>query len=384
MKSNSALTLGLTIFLIWIGLLPSSLYGQEVAPEQNGKPSTFLIISRTTDEVADPEFENVIEGYVKVELQQRRLEVRTEADLKGSGPEFPPGETSAGDMQATAMRIGRKAKVDFLILCSYRKIWPQMEMRFDCYDIREGNLVLTQTTRRSPALLLDWSISDVIDQVLEAIGPRLVYLEVPPEGQASTDEPQEGVGAIPTGSREGVEPIPYEAPPPPAFAPVEPVENPLEVSLRLSPLVAVGAAADYFRLGFFPAVNGSYRLYTPAGYLSLGLSLGLVSFYAESPSAQAQGYLIPMAATVGFLRPFPGSRLTLQLRLASGPALFVLAPLSADPQVKVLAYLASGIGAELSLSPAWGFRLELDYSVFFEKPQPIMGYAPAVYGFFRF
>jgi hypothetical protein len=231
---------------------------------------------------------------------------------------------------------------------------------------------------------LDWSISDVIDQILEAIGPRLVYLQAPPEEQTPTDEPQEDVEAIPAGPQEEVRRIPYEVPPPPPYAVVEPVENPLEVSVRLSPLFAVGAAAEYFRLGFFPAVNGSYRLYTPAGYLSFGLSVGLVSFYAESPSTRAQGYLIPTAATVGFLRPFPGSRLTLRVRLASGPALFVLDPLTVDPKVKVLAYLASGIGAELSLSPAWGFRLELDYSVFFEKPQPIMGYAPAVYGFFRF
>jgi hypothetical protein len=87
---------------------------------------------------------------------------------------------------------------------------------------------------------------------------------------------------------------------------------------------------------------------------------------------------------VSFLRPFPGSRLTFHLRLASGPALFVLAPQSADPQAKVLAYLGTGIGAELALSPAWGVRLELDYSIFFEKLQPIMGYAPALYGFYRF
>ncbi len=57
---------------------------------------------------------------------------------------------------------------------------------------------------------------------------------------------------------------------------------------------------------------------------------------------------------------------------------------SASPQSKIVGYLGTGIGAELSLSPAWGVRLELDYAVFFERLQPIMGYAPALYGFYRF
>jgi hypothetical protein len=165
---------------------------------------------------------------------------------------------------------------------------------------------------------------------------------------------------------------------------VEPVVHPLEVSLRLSPLFTVGEAANYFRLGFFPSLSGSYRLYTRAGHLGLGASLGALLFHAQSPSTGAQGYLIPLAATISFLRPFPDSRLTFQLRLASGPALFVLDPQSAEAQMKILAYLGTGLGAELSLSPAWGVRLELDYSLFFEKQQPIMGYAPAVYGFYRF
>ncbi len=165
---------------------------------------------------------------------------------------------------------------------------------------------------------------------------------------------------------------------------MESVVHPLEVSLCLSPLFTIGEPADYFRLGFFPSLSGSYRLYTRAGHLGLGASLGALIFYAQSPSTNAQGYLIPIAATMSFLRPFPDSRLAFHLRLSSGPALFVLDPQTAGTQTKILAFLGTGIGAEFALSPAWGVRMELDYSIFFEKPQPIMGYAPALYGFYRF
>jgi hypothetical protein len=377
-------------FLIGLILLPASLYGQEAAPEQEAAAqetaaTTFLVASRSLDPAAGPEFRALIDGYMKFELEQHLLAVRTEADLGSGKIAWPEGELSAQDLQEPAVGIGRQAQADFIILCTYRQVWPEMEMRFDCYDVAGDSLVRSQTARRSLALLLDWSITDVIGQILEDIGPRLVYLPAAPERPVPQPEapvPTEPAQAAPPAalpSQSRVEP-----PPPPTFTPVEPVVRPFEVSLSVSPLFVVGEAANYFRLGFFPSVNGSYRLYTPAGHVSLGASLGLMTFFAQSSSAEAQGYLLPLAATVGFLRPFPGSRLTFQLRAAGGAALFVLAPRSASPQSKIVGYLGTGIGAELSLSPAWGVRLELDYAVFFERLQPIMGYAPALYGFYRF
>jgi hypothetical protein len=393
-------------FLIGLILLPASLSGQEAAPEQETAPgqeaepqqepaaTTFLVASRSLDPASGSEFRELIDGYMKFELEQHRLAVLLEANFAGVEAAWPGGELSAQDLQEPAMRAGRQAKADFVILCTYRQVWPEMEMRFDCYDVAGDSLLRSQTARRNLALLLDWSMTDVIGQILQDIGPRLVYLPAVPERPA----PQEGApelagpvqGGPPPGQPGEEPPAPLppqprpEPPPPPVFTPVEPVVRPFEVSLSLSPLFVVGQAANYFRLGFFPSVNGAYRLYTRAGHISLGASLGLMTFFAQSPSAGAQGYLLPLAATVGFLRPFPGSRLTFQLRAAGGAALFVLAPKSVSAQSKILGYLGTGLGAELALSEAWGVRLELDYAVFFERIQPIMGYAPALYGFYRF
>jgi hypothetical protein len=370
MKTKPSPPLRRAAFLLGLIILPASLFGQD-------EPTAFLVATRAVEEIAEPEFRKLIDSYMKFDLEQRRLVVLTEADVRGAeqGLDWPSGEVSPEELQKPALRIGRKAKADFVILCSYRRIGPEVELRFDLYDLAEDSLALSDSARRSLTLLLDWRITDLIEHILEAIGPRLVYLASVPEAQALPAETPV-VAQIPLPR---VEPLP-----PPSFQPVEPVVHPLEISLRLSPLFAVGEAANYFRLGFFPSVGGSYRLYTPAGHLSLGASLGLLMFSAESPSITAQGYLIPMAASVGFLRPFPGSRLTFQVRLASGPALFVLAPQSSSPQAKILAYLGAGIGAELALSPAWGVRLELDYSIFFENVQPIMGYSPVLCGFYRF
>jgi len=385
--------------LIVLILLPASLSGQEAAPEQVAVPeqeaaaqeapaTVFLVASRSRDPAAGAEFQGLIDGYMKFEIQQHLLAVRTEADLGGGEIAWPEGELSAQDLQQTAVRVGRQAKADFVILSTYRQVWPDMEMRFDCYDVAGDSLVRSQIARRNLALLLDWSITDVIGQILEAIGPRLVYLPAPPEPLVTLEEGPEAPLPTEPPKEPAPEPLPLkppvEPPPPPAFAPMPPVVRPLEVSLSLSPLFVVGEAANYFRLGFFPSVNGAYRLYTRAGHISLGASLGVMTFFAQSPSAGAQGYLLPLAASVGFLRPFPGSKLTFQLRVAGGAALFVLTPQSASPLSKFLGYLGTGIGAELALSEAWGMRLELDYAVFFERVQPIMGYSPALYGFYRF
>ena len=365
---NPRSLLRLAAILIALGLLPTGLFGEE-------EPTAFLLLSRSLDGVSDPEFQGLIDGYMKFELQRRRLAASTQEDLPEAAPAWPQGEASAKELQKAVLRSGRKAKADFVILCSYRRIQPEVELRLECYELAKDSLVSSETAQRILALVLDRTIADLVARVLEAIGPRLVYLPYVPEGTSPpTEEP--AVGQTPR-PRE-------EAPPPPTFPPVEQVVHPLEVSLCLSPLFAIGEAASYFRLGFFPSVSGSYRLYTRAGHIGLGASLGALIFNAQSPGADAQGYLIAAAATVSFLRPFPDSRLTFHLRLSSGPALFVLDPQSAAPQAKILAFLGTGIGAEYALSSAWGVRLELDYSIFFERDQPIMGYAPALYAFYRF
>ena len=366
---NPRSLLPLAVILVGLGLPPTTLLGQEAAP------TVFLVLTRSLDEDSDPEFQRLIDGYMKFELQQRRLVASTQADLSDTGPAWAPDEASPQELQKLVLRLGRKAKADFIILCSYRRVRPEIELRFDCYELAADSLVVTETAQRTLSLVLDRTITQLVALTLEAIGPRLVYLPSVPEGLAPPDE-EEAVAQAPR-PRE-------EPPPPPSFPPVEPVVHPLEVSLCLSPLFSVGEAANYFRLGFFPSISGSYRLYTRAGHLSLGAFLGALIFNAQSPSTDAQGYLIPLAATIGFLRPFPNSRLTFHLRLASGPTLFVLDPQSAETQTKILAFLGTGIGAEFALSAAWGVRLELDYSIFFEKQQPIMGYAPAVHAYYRF
>ncbi len=366
MKPRSLLRLA--VILIGIGLLPTDLLGQE-------KPTAFLVLTRSLDGVPDPEFQRLIDGYIKFELQRRRLAASMQDDFPDTAPAWPQGEASPKELQKAALRFGRKAKADFVLLCSYRRIQPEVELRLDCYELAEDSLVSSETARRTLALVFDRTIADLVDRTLQAIGPRLVYLPYVPEGASP---PAEEPAAVPT-------PRPREEPPPPpTFPPVEQVAHPLEVSLCLSPLFVIGEAASYFRVGFFPSINGSYRLYTRAGHLGLGASLGSLIFFAQSTSTDARGYLIPVAATVSFHRPFPESKLAFHLRLASGPALFLLDPLSASPQAKILAFLGTGIGVEYALSAAWGVRLQLDYSIFFERNQPIMGYAPAVYAFYRF
>ncbi len=359
---------GLAAILLALGLLPTGLFAQ-------GEPTVFLALTRSLDELPDPEFQRLIDGYLKFELQRRRLAASTEADIPEAAPDWPKGEASARDLQRAALRSGRKAKADFILLCSYRRTQPEVELRLDCYELARDNLLGSEAAERTLALVLDTTIAELVERTLQAIGPRLVYLPEVPEGLSP---PAQEPAALPS-------PRPREEPPPPAsFPPVEQVARPLEVSLCLSPLFAIGEAASYFRLGFFPSINGSYRLYTRAGHLSLGASLGSLMFFARSSSTEARGYLLPLAATIGFHRPFPESRLAFHMRLASGPALFLLDPLSASPQTKILAYLGTGIGVEYAVSAAWGVRLQLDYSIFFERDQPIMGYAPAAYAFYRF
>ncbi len=361
--------LRLAAILFALGLLPAGLFGEE-------EPTAFLALTRCLDGVSDPEFERLIVGYLQFELQRRRLAVSTTADLPEAAPEWPEGEASERELQRAVLRSGKKAKADFILLCSYRRMQAEVELRLDGYELARDRLVGSEAAPGILALVLDRTIADLVARILEPIGQRLVYLPYVPEG---TPPPGEEPAAVPPPPRPRKEP-----PPPLSIPPVEQLVHPLEVSLCLSPLFVIGEAASYFRLGFFPSINGSYRLYTRAGHLSLGASLGSLIFFAQSTSTDARGYLMPVAATIGFHRPFPESRLAFHVRLASGPALFLLDPLPASPQVKILAFLGTGIGVEYTVSAAWGVRLQLDYSIFFEREQPIMGYAPAVYAFYRF
>ena len=93
----------LATVLIGLSLLPASLLGQD-------KATSFLVATRSVEEAADAEFQKLIDSYLKFELEQRRLVVLTEADVRGAdnGAKWPSGEASPEELQKMALRIGRR------------------------------------------------------------------------------------------------------------------------------------------------------------------------------------------------------------------------------------------------------------------------------------
>jgi len=149
------------------------------------------------------------------------------------------------------------------------------------------------------------------------------------------------------------------------------------LSPSVAPFVAVGAASYYFPVGIQSLVRGDFLLLEGRGRMGLGLLLGATVFTAQGSVEHSLNFLVPLGASLSYSLEL-GRRWNLLFQLGAGPALLIMSLQSQEPLLKPLAFLRSGVGAELALARHLGLALEAAYEVYFEQPYLIMGFAPSL------
>jgi hypothetical protein len=151
----------------------------------------------------------------------------------------------------------------------------------------------------------------------------------------------------------------------------------LYMSAGFSPFFSLGAAADYFTLGYRAPVIAGFLFSTPVGGFGIGLYANLNYFLAQGIVETSQSFLAPFGPDLRYELDM-GPLFSLHIHLSGGPALLILSTPSRGILGKVLPFGMGGIGMEIHIFPGLGIGLGADFEVFFETSYPIMGVSPSL------
>lgn len=351
------------------------------------QPTKFLVISIPTYSGSDLGIQEIINGYMKFELQRAGLLTVIESNI----PEGLISDVSAGNDSRVGEALvsrGETAAADFVIACIYDRIVNTIQMTFYLYDVSRGQLIATAVRKRKQTLLVEWSIAGVITNFLAEIEDRLVFadedaipeeqaeesaqsLSISTESQSETTSDSEQVAQTTESTPQTISP-PY----------LDDISKRFEIIGGMAPFVLVGKTSDYARVGWNTGLSMGYRFIGDQTQVILAVSTGVCSFIAESAATRSRVFLVPLAARIN-LRTTP-SRLGFLIHLAGGPAAFLASQDQGEYRFKLVPYATSGIGIDIPILNRLGLLIDLSFSVYFEGSQPVMGYAPSANVYYRF
>jgi hypothetical protein len=335
---------------------------------QQDDPTVFLVISRTADPATDPGFSKIINGHMRIELEKAKIAVK--GDSKSAEAEATEifGNTEE-ETDAQMIRLGGSAEADFAIACIYKSVEQGIELKFSLYDVQSNTLVSTAAQQSIQVLLLDISISKVIDDFLVLIEDRLVYSdELRSVAGETTEEAVAGANIQPPFTVE----VPFSQPA---------TGKRFEIGIGLATFILIGKASDYARMGIVTSVDGSYRFFTSSGQIIAGVSSRMCAFRAESATTSSQVLLFPLAAQIRFRRMFTVT--AFEFHAAGGPAVFLINPDQTGYLFKLVPYAAAGVGLEVPAVENLGILLDLSFAIYYDGPSSVMGYLPSITFYLR-
>lgn len=343
----AALSLGCALLF----LIPSPASRGDASVQQELPPdivfATYPLIAGTES------FGPVLADAISYRLISRGLAVRLE-----------PGASSATELEAKAGDTGAA----IALICRYSVAGSQMAISFLWNDIQVKAPPVVREGKGPLDLTLDSVILKALDDLLSEVHERVEELAA--QRQAAVR-----ARANPAAANEAARTAPPEVVT--VVAPPAPDTTRLSLSSSFAPFLPVGPASSYFSVGFFPSLLVNLQFVTSAGRFALGLCAGMNFFSATGPLDSASSFLVPFGADIRY-EIGNGAPFLAFAHVAGGPALLVLATGSQGTLTDVTAFVRSGIGFSLLLTPGLGISLAADYDVYFEMPYLIMGFSPTI------
>ncbi len=371
MRGKTFPVAALAAVLISVCAFPQS--GSPTAGERLNRPAVVLVAALPAPEVDVSGVEDVVLETVRLELERAGLEAVV-------GPDRLPAD------EASLPEAVRAGEADFAVLARLSGSDRAVAIELSWYGSEPFRRISREVLHGKVDLSLDRLIAASIRQVLEREAQELArYRRAAAAGETGAPEsagPAAGkeVRRVPASSppgREGNLPGRGGATPGlPAPGGVPPTGR-FELCAGSAMFLTVGAAAGYFKLGFFPSISAAYALRLPSALLEIGLSAGVNLFQAVGSQAYADSLLLPVGLDLRYIGA-PSFPLSPFLRLGGGPALLGMNPNGTGMLYKPIPYLLGGIGLYARLFGKAGIVVDSTYTVFFEGPSPIMGYAPGL------
>jgi hypothetical protein len=298
-------------------------------------------------------FGPVLADAISYRLISRGLAVRLE-----------PGAPSTAELEVKS----RVSGAAIALTCRYSVVGSQMAISFLWNDLQKGTPPVVREGNGPLDLTLDSVILKAFDDLLSQVHERVEELagqrQAAVQAQANAAAAKEGTKVVPPAVVTVV-------------APPAPDTMRLSLSSSFAPFLPVGPASAYFSFGLFPALLVNLQFVTSAGRFAVGLCAGMNFFSATGPTDSASSFLVPLGVDVRY-EIGSGAPFLAFAHVAGGPALLVLATGSQGTLTDFTAFVRSGVGLSLLLTPGLGISLAVDYEVYFEMPYLIMGFSPTI------
>ncbi len=335
-------------------------------------PSVLELTQASTQE-ENPLFQKVIEEVVTLEMERAGLRVISHRDLASQRKLSSQGEVAgalgmSGAAAVDVFELAREAEVDFALLSTYAIDGRTIRIDFSWFDVGENRsrAPISRTSRMD--LALDRIIKEAVTEILELEKERIASLVREVERKEKPESSEE-----PTAGLDGVREPRAEIK----------LGKRFEVATGLSPFIATGNVSEFFKLGLMPVLYGGYRIPLQNGIIAIGLIAGINIFQAEGLIASSENLLIPVGPDFRYTFS-PGGGVEFYVRLAAGPALFMVNVEGTGQFTKILPFVTAGIGFSLPFSETFGFAVDASYAVYFDTDGLLMGFTPAGYLFVRF
>ncbi len=354
------------LFAILLSAAAAGVFSQAAVPAA----PTVLLLADPGEGSDGANVAEIVSGAVRLELERAGLRA-----IPGAAPASREGAAALSPPDAA-----RAAGADFALLVRTAVAGREVVAGLVWYDAAAGRRGAEAGVKGKVDLNLDRIVSEAVRGMLareaDAVaGAKAVAAAAVPPASAPAAA---GAAAGGPGGSGGAGRPPASGVP---EAPAGPVDH-FEFSAGSSLFLFVGAASGYTRMGTFPSFGGAWTVRLPSSLLEIGLSAGANLFEAEGGLAVARGLLAPAGLDLRYVG-VPAHRLSPFLRLGGGPALLGMNPNGDGMMFKVVPYVLGGVGVYLRLFGRTGLVLDSTYTVFFDGPTLVMGYAPGLYFFAR-
>ena len=320
-----------------LGLPGATVWAQDQAPRQ----ATVLVLVQSSTKSDDKALDTLIADSFRMELEARGLRA------------LPADEHATDDKAAAA--LAAKNRADFALWGTYVQTGSTIKLSALWIDASRANS--TGQASRSGALDISFDslVTSLVDEIVEAQKQTLANLPpaplVPPPSRAPGQEPG----------------LPVKELRIPPFA----------ISLDSSLFIATLAALNYFPVGISVNLAGHYQMRAPGGLFGIGVITGLSGFHGKGAYTEADFYVVPIGVDVLY-GTRTGSAIDFFAHLSGGPALLAAKLTTGETLTKVIPYASGGVGVSLTLFGSLALSLEAGYTCYFDSPDPILGFAPAI------
>lgn len=306
--------------------------------------SVLVLVKSSTGE-EDQEFRSLILNVIRVEVEDRELEMVE--------PDSPPPE---GEQP---LQSAQKAGVEFALAATYTLGEEEAAFALTWYETSAKTASATVSRKSALDFTLDVTLASAVVEVLDAQKDRISALPLKPDPNAS-QPPATPSAETPTASPGQVE-LGRD------IVRLKPLK-PLMFTIGAAPLVSTFAATSFIeRVYFGVKTTAAWRFPLLGGAGGIGIGSGWQRYYVSNTTSDGWFQTIPAGVQLQYGSRGPGL-FDFFVHADGGAVFWFLDPDVGNLMNGVVPYVQGGVGFIVSILENVGVAFDVNYSLYFFNP----------------